>query len=133
MLTKSNFLLRCLCSKLLLSHLFLPFYFKMYSFFKPTAFIVVWKSCQKISWGYLQYISFYSKNNFVFFQMSVLRTTFLTESICIFWTKTHYVPKLGQLIDVSKANNFQESFEQFWGVRLSPRFFSIEQAAAITQ
>ena len=31
----------------------------------------------------------------------------------IFWTKTHYVTKLGQLIDISKDNSFQESFAQF--------------------
>ena len=63
-------------------HLFLPFYIKMYFFFKPISFIVLCKSFQKISGGYRQYISFYLKNNiFVFFQMSALHTTVLTASI----------------------------------------------------
>ena len=37
-----------------------------------------------------------------------------TGCICeyIFWTTTHEVTKLGQLIDINKGNNFQESFEQ---------------------
>ena len=57
---------------MLLSHLFLPFY----HFFEPAVFNVLWKSYQKISWGYLQYISFHLKNNiFVFFQMPELCTT----------------------------------------------------------
>ena len=43
----------------------------------------------------------------------------------IFWTTTHYVPKLGQLTDINKDNNFQEPFEQFGGQRLSSRSFSI--------
>ena len=32
--------------------------------------------------------------------------------------------KLGQLTDISKGNNFQESFEQFGGLGLSSRSFS---------
>ena len=51
----------------------------------------------------------------------------------IFWTTTHYAIKLGQLIDVSKGNNFQESFEQFGELGLGSRFFSIEQPVQITQ
>ena len=31
----------------------------------------------------------------------------------IFWTRTHKVIKLGQLVDINKDNNFQVSFEQF--------------------
>ena len=62
-------------------HLFLPFDLKIYFFFEPAVFNVVWKSYQNIPWGYLQYISLYLKNNiFVFFQMSALRTTLLTVS-----------------------------------------------------
>ena len=33
----------------------------------------------------------------------------------IFWTTTHWVTKRGQLIDINKGNDFQESFEQFGG------------------
>ena len=43
----------------------------------------------------------------------------------IFWTTTDLVTKLGQLIDINKSNNFQESFQQFGGLELSSRFFSI--------
>ena len=43
----------------------------------------------------------------------------------IFWTTTHWVTKLGQVIDISKGKNFQESFEQFGRLRLSSWPFSI--------
>ena len=35
----------------------------------------------------------------------------------IFWTTTHLVTKLGQMIDINKGNSFKEAFEQFedWG------------------
>ena len=66
---------------MLLLHLFLPFYLKIF-FFRPKVFNILLKSYQKISWGYLKYISFYLKNIFVFFQMSALCTTFLIVSIC---------------------------------------------------
>ena len=69
---------------MLLSHFFLPFYLKMYFFFKPTVFNVVWESYQKISWGHLQYISFYLENIFVFSRMSSLYTIFLTVSLRFF-------------------------------------------------
>ena len=36
------------------------------------------------------------------------------------------------MIDTSRGNNFQESFEQFEGLRLSSRSFSIQQPAPIT-
>ena len=50
--------------------------------FEVTMSNVLWKSYQKISRAYLQYITFYLKNNiFVFFQMSALQTTFLIVSI----------------------------------------------------
>ena len=42
----------------------------------------------------------------------------------IFWT-TNHVTKLGQLIDISKYNNFQQFFEQFGRPGLDSRFFSI--------
>ena len=32
----------------------------------------------------------------------------------IFWTTTHEVIKRGQLIDINKGNNFQESFLTIW-------------------
>ena len=51
----------------------------------------------------------------------------------IFWTTSRKVTKLGQLIDINKGNNFQESFEQFGGLGLSLRSFSIEQPAPVTQ
>ena len=40
----------------------------------------------------------------------------------IFWNTTHQVTNLGQLIDISKGNNFQEFFEQFGWLGLSSRF-----------
>ena len=43
----------------------------------------------------------------------------------IFWTTTHELTKLGQMIDICKGNNFKESFEQFGGLGLSFRSFSI--------
>ena len=36
----------------------------------------------------------------------------------IFWIITDEITKLGQLIDISKGNNFQQSFEQFGGLGL---------------
>ena len=43
----------------------------------------------------------------------------------IFWTTTHEVTKLGQLIVISKSTNFQQSFEQFVGLGLEFRYFLI--------
>ena len=43
----------------------------------------------------------------------------------IFWTTGHDVTKLGHLINISKGNNFLESFEQFGGLGLRFRSFSI--------
>ena len=57
-------------------HLFLPFYLKIYFFSKPIVFIVLWKSYQKISWGYIQYISFYLKNKIVFPNVSITYNIF---------------------------------------------------------
>ena len=51
----------------------------------------------------------------------------------IFWTTTHLVTILAQLIDMSKHNTFQESFEKCGGLGLSSRFFSIKQPAPNTQ
>ena len=42
----------------------------------------------------------------------------------VFWTTTHEVTKFAQLIDISNGNNFQESFEQFWGQVLGSSSFS---------
>ena len=51
------------------------------------------------------------------------------------WDRMHFwiyllshsssVTKLSQLTDINKGNNFQESFEQFGGLELSSRSFSI--------
>ena len=41
----------------------------------------------------------------------------------IFWTTTHKVNKIGQLIDISQGNNFHKSFEQFGGLGLHSRFY----------
>ena len=41
----------------------------------------------------------------------------------IFSTTAHGITKLGQLIDISKGNNFQESYEQFGELRLNSRSF----------
>ena len=43
----------------------------------------------------------------------------------IFWTTTHEVTKLGQLIDTSKGDNFQQPFEQFKELGLDFRSFLI--------
>ena len=51
----------------------------------------------------------------------------------IFWTTTHKFTKLDQLVDISKGNNFQWSFEQFEGLGLGSRSFLIWQPAQITQ
>ena len=40
-------------------------------------------------------------------------------------SSTHQATKLGQLIDISKENNFQESFEQFGRLGLRSRSFTI--------
>ena len=42
----------------------------------------------------------------------------------IFWTTNHEVTTLGQLTDISKYNNFQQSFEQFGRLGLDSRSFS---------
>ena len=42
----------------------------------------------------------------------------------IFWTTTHEVTKLDQLIDINKSSNFEESFEQFGGLELRSGSFS---------
>ena len=92
-LTKSNFLLTDVYVTNCYFHIFFCHFILKCTFCKPIVFIVLWKSYQKISRGYLQYISFYLKNNiFVFFQMSALRTIFLTMSISIFikYTQTNF-------------------------------------------
>ena len=43
----------------------------------------------------------------------------------IFWTTTHEVTRLGQLIVISKENNFQQSFEQVGGLGKDSRSFLI--------
>ena len=43
----------------------------------------------------------------------------------IFWTTTHWVTKLGQLIDIRKVSNFHKSSEEFQGLGLTSRFFLI--------
>ena len=43
----------------------------------------------------------------------------------VFWTTTHEVTKRSQLIDISKGNNFLETFEHFVRLALGSRFFSI--------
>ena len=50
---------------------------------------------------------------------------FVFLSIPCFTESTHEITKLGQLIDISKGNNFLESFEQFGGLGLGSRSFSI--------
>ena len=59
---------------------------------------------------------------------------FRSRDIQVFaFSTTHDVTKLGQLIDINKGNNFQESFEQFGGLGLSSRSFSIYQPAPVTR
>ena len=59
------------------------------------------------------------------------------ETGCIyeykFWTTTHYVTKLSQLIHINKGNNFQESLEQFGWLGLNSSSFSIQRPAPLTQ
>ena len=43
----------------------------------------------------------------------------------IFRTTIHWVIYFDQLIDINKGNNFRESFEQFGGLGLSSKSFSI--------
>ena len=43
----------------------------------------------------------------------------------IFWTTIYEVTKYGQLMHISKGNNFQESFEYFGELGLGSRSFSI--------
>ena len=63
------------------------------------------------------------------FTWSVMTSWWVQETGYIFeyiiWATTHDVTKLDQLIDINKSNNFQESFEQFGGLELSSRSFSI--------
>ena len=42
-----------------------------------------------------------------------------------FEPQLNQVTKLGQLIDISKGDNFKESLEQYGGLGLSSSFFSI--------
>ena len=76
MLTKPNFLPRDVSVINCFFCIFFYHFTLKFTFFEPAVFNVLWKSYQKISWGYLQYISFHLKNNiFVFFQMPELCTT----------------------------------------------------------
>ena len=73
---------------------------------------------------------FCSQDNQVFVFLTISRFTksviswwvLLHVKVClfeyIFWTTTHSVIELSQLTDIKKGNNFQESFEQFWGLGL---------------
>ena len=68
---------------------------------------------QKSSVLFSRYSSFYIFNRLMIFQtcdvmMSISTWNRVNFWIYIFWTTTHQV---GQLIDISKNNNFQESFE----------------------
>ena len=51
------------------------------------------------------------------------KTRWIFEYISL--TTTHYVTKFGQLININKSNNFQESFKLFRGLGLGSRPFSI--------
>ena len=51
----------------------------------------------------------------------------------IFWTATHEVTKLDHSIDISNGNNSKSSFEQFGGLGIGSRPFSIYQPAPINQ
>ena len=59
------------------------------------------------------------------------RWVLVLETRCIFgyifWTTTHEATKLGQLIDISKGDNFQKFFEQSEGVELDSRSFLVQQ------
>ena len=68
---------------------------------------------QKSSVLFSRYSSFYIFNRLMIFQtcdvmMSISTWNRVNFWIYFFWTTTHQV---GQLIDISKNNNFQESFE----------------------
>ena len=109
-------------------------YFKGYLSYKRT-------TCQNVSFDALVKIFFillerYSRYssfcifNIPWFTKSMRSWWVLVhEAGCIFeyifWNTTHKVTKLGQLIDICKGNNFQESFEEFRGLGLSSRSFSI--------
>ena len=63
---------------MLLSHLFLPFHLKNLLFFEQTVLMSSRNDIyQKISWGHLQYISFYLKNNILVFKVSIMYNIFL--------------------------------------------------------
>ena len=62
-LTKSIFLLRDVYITNCYFHIFCCHFTLKSTFFKPIAFKDPWESYQRISWGYLQYIPFYLKNN----------------------------------------------------------------------
>ena len=85
---------------------------------------------------FLRYSSFAIFNIPWFTKSLTLWRILVHETGCmyeyIFWTTTHLVTKLGQLIDTSNGNSFQESFEQFGGLAVSPKSFSIQQLAPIT-
>ena len=50
----------------------------------------------------------------------------------VFWATTYKVTKLGRLIDISKNNNFLESFEQLGELWLGSKSFWIWRPAPIT-
>ena len=88
-------------------------------------FFILWKS----------YVPFSRYSVFVFLTISWFTKSvkswwvLVLEIECIFkyifWTTTHSVTILDQLIDINKGNTFQKSFEQFEGLGLSSRAFSI--------
>ena len=61
--------------------------------------------------------------DFVFLNISFLNISHIVNISHL--NISHKVTKLGQLIDICKGNNFQETFEQFRGLGLSSRSFSI--------
>ena len=88
------------------------------------SFFILWKSYVP----FLRYSSFCIFNHLMIYQICEVMMSISTWEgafLNIFWTTTHNVNILGQLIDISKGNTFQGSFEQFEGQGVSSRAFSI--------
>ena len=93
----------------------------------------LWPYSKRVK-GYLRYKTITSQNVSSEAQVT---TNFFVEKLCSFlkiftksvmswWTFVHeIITNFSQLVDVNKSNNFQDSFEQFPGLGLSYRSFSI--------
>ena len=100
------------------------------------------KHMLRICFNRLIYVSFSRYSIFRIFNHPMIYQIYDVMMSISTWDRVHFwiyilnqtslVHQIGQLIDIKNGNNFQESFDQFGGLELRSKSFSIYQPAPIT-